>query len=111
MHSLTNKNFEGVKMILTLLLTLVIVFLVICIAPFFQWIISRKETEEFIEYEFPSILFDMDLTDLKWESMSTNTVSTLSLRDRGSVRIAHGRVLSKEAMEEKKAAVFSVELP
>lgn len=86
-------------------------FLLICIVPLLQWLLYRKETEEITEYEFPSALLDADLTDLKWESVAQGTLNTLSLRDRGSVRITQGRVLTKKAMEEKKATIFSMELP
>lgn len=100
--------------LVTLLLVLVIIFLIILAVPVIYMFFLKKETKEIIEFEFPPSLFDKDLTDLKWESVqegSTDIISTISLRDRGSVRIAHGRVLTKEAMEERKAAAFSVELP
>ena len=96
---------------LTILLLIIFMFLIICIVPLLQWLLSRKETEEITEYEFPSSLLDADLTDLKWESVTQGTMNTLSLRDRGSVRITQGYILTKKAMEEKKATIFSIELP
>lgn len=90
---------------------LVIIFILVSAIPFFQWIIAKKNTEDKVEYSFPKELFDCDLKELKCEQTLHSGVSRISLQNRGSVRIAQGHILSLNDIEEKKAVVYSVELP
>ena len=99
-------------MILGTLLVLIAIFLIMCIVPFLRWIMSKKEVM-IVKYEFPEELYDYDLCDLEWETPPKNTklVMAMPMNNRGSVRLAQGRILTKEDLEEKRARIMAVELP
>lgn len=95
-----------------LIAVLVVMFICVAFIPIIQWFGFGSETIDETVYEFPDKLFESELSGLKCENINhTDKMSRLSLQQRGSVRLAQGRILSNEDLEEKKAAVYSVDLP
>lgn len=93
-----------------LIIILAVIFILISFFPIMELLVSNKESYK-IEYEFPKELLNSNLDNLKFESVDNETVKRIAMQNRGSVRIAQGRVLSKKDLEEKKVKAFSVELP
>lgn len=92
-----------------LILVLISIFILISFFPIMELIFSNKKDYR-IEYEFPKELLDSD-PDFSFEHIDNKVVNRVELQNRGSVRIAQGRILSEKDLEEKKIKAFAVELP
>lgn len=68
---------------------------------FFQ----REKIKTKTFYSFSDDLFNGEYSPIDHD------INRLALSIRGNVRFAHGKVLSKEDLEEKRQDVYSVELP
>lgn len=93
-----------------LVIILIAVFILVSILPLIEFLTSQKESF-MTEYEFPVELINYNLDNLKFENKGEATVKRTTLQNRGSVRIAQGRILSEKDLEEKKVKAFSVKLP
>lgn len=62
-----------------------------------------------IEFYFTDDIFKIELKDLKYEE--PNGLTRIDLQNRGSVRIAQGRVMSKKDFDERKSRICREELP
>lgn len=93
-----------------LIIVLVVIFVLVSFFPIMGLLVSNKGNYK-IEYEFPEELLNSNFDNLKFEKVDNKTVKRISMQERGSVRIAQGRVLSEKDLEEKKVKAFSVELP
>lgn len=103
---------------------LLVVFIVVTVSyvPILSWTKNRKafakKRSENIDFSFSQDLIDGSLEKLKCEKLIDDSdndeavcVNRFSLQIRGSVRLAHNRILSEKEMEEKKEKIYSVELP
>ena len=92
--------------------------------PIICWYKNRKvllkNRGEDVDFSFSQDLIDASLEKLKCEKLIDDNdddeddavcVNRFSLQIRGSVRLAHNRILSEKEMKEKKERIYSVELP
>lgn len=93
------------------IIILISIFILVSFLPIIQLAIGNKAIEEGMEYDFPKELFECDLENLKFEHFIEEHVDRMTIQNRGSVRLAQGRILSVKNMEEKKVKAYSVELP
>lgn len=89
----------------------ILLFIFVSIIPFAQTLAQRYHMDEEIHYKFPQELFDSNMDHLRYEQTEGQSVSRLSLQDRGSVRLAKGHILSVKNLENRKAEAYSVVLP
>lgn len=90
-------------------LVLISVFILVSFFPIIELIFSSKKDYK-IEYQFPQELFDSNL-NFSFEHIDNKVINRIEMQNRGSVRIAQGRILSEKGLEEKKVKAFAVELP
>lgn len=84
------------------------VFVLTLAFPLLDVYVSNKAAKEVTEYVFPMSLIDAEHGD---GNKGGTQVNRISMQYRGSIRMAGGRVISKEQLEEKKKEVYSVLLP
>ena len=91
---------------------IVSIVIIVSIGPLIQWwkYKFRKKKRAVPVYVFSKELMDGDLESLKCENIG-GVVSMLELNTRGSVRLAHNRILTERDIEDRKDKAYSVKLP
>lgn len=84
------------------------VFVLTLAFPLLDVCISNRAAKEITEYVFPKELIDRDHGEVKGEEMQ---IDRISAQYRGSIRMACGKVITKEQLEEKKKIEYSILLP
>lgn len=97
----------------TILIMMVIIFLLVSIVPFLQWLyVSRiDKAQKSLSYVFEQELLDFNLNDLRMENVAHQTISLEQMKDRGSIRIAQGLAFDKKDFEKRKQEEYAIDLP
>ncbi|MDE7176859.1 MAG: hypothetical protein K2O59_03515 [Lachnospiraceae bacterium] len=97
----------------TILIMMVIIFLLVGIVPFLQWLYVSKidKGQKSLSYVFEQELLDSSLNDLRMEDVVNQTVSLEQMKNRGSVRIAQGLAFDKNDFEKRKQEEYAIDLP
>lgn len=104
----------SLRIILYLLCFIGIVFVLATIGPLVAFIFRKNANQQYAyTFSFSPEVFDASCENLHFENVDDpdNQVSKFKLKDRGSVRMAQGNILGKEAFEEKKQDEYSKQLP
>lgn len=98
---------------ITIIMIMFIMFLVIAIVPFSQWIYFNIKTEKTsgLSYMFEQNLLDFDLDAMRIEDVSNQKINLEQMKNRSSVRIAQGLVLAESDVESRKQKEYAIELP
>ncbi len=97
----------------TILVMMVIIFLLVGIVPFLQWLHISKidEGQKSLSYVFEQELLDSNLNDLRMEDVVNQTISLEQMKNRGSVRIAQGLAFDEKDFEKRKQEEYAIDLP
>ena len=98
---------------ITIILIILSIIVLMSILPIVQWGLYKKSARDIgtFVYRFSPDLINHDMKGLKCEDVDKYKIERQVLQIRGSVRMAHNRILSESEMDEKKIQVYSVELP
>lgn len=103
----------GGRKMSTILIMMVIIFFLVGIVPFSQWLYTSKidKGQKCLSYVFDQELLDSNLNELRMEDVANQTISLEQMKNRGSVRIAQGLAFDKNDFEKRKQDEYAIDLP